>query len=170
MTAVRTICPSEWQQYKAIRLRALSDSPTAFGSTLAQEAQRIDAQWQDRLALAATSNVDLPLFAVPGAEPIGLAWAKVDGVNPCCINLFQMWVAPEHRGQHTATRLLEHVIQWARSKGTAWLSLGVTCGDTPAVRFYLKAGFVAFGAPEPLREGSSIQAQNMRLTLVQNGA
>lgn len=170
MATIRTIHQSEWQQYKAIRLRALDDAPDAFGSTLALEAKRPDALWQERLSLAAASGQDLPLFAVSGAEPVGLAWAKVVAANPSNINLFQMWVAPEYRGQGVGGRLLEHALRWARSMGATCLSLGVTCGDTPAFRLYSRAGFVSIGSPEPLREASSVQAQNMRLALVEGAA
>jgi hypothetical protein len=38
VTTIRTIHPTEWQAYKAIRLRALADAPDAFGSTLSLEA------------------------------------------------------------------------------------------------------------------------------------
>lgn len=170
VVTVRTIHPSEWRAYKAIRLRALGDAPDAFASTLALEVERPDALWQERLSLAATSNQDLPFFAVSGAEPVALAWAKVDAVNPCNVNLFQMWVAPECRGQGIGGRLLDHASRWARSTGATWLSLGVTCGDTPALRLYSRAGFIAIGRPEPLREGSSLRAQNMRLALTESAA
>jgi ribosomal protein S18 acetylase RimI-like enzyme len=165
VTTIRTIHPTEWQAYKAIRLRALADAPDAFGSTLSLEAQRPDALWQERLTLAAASNQDLPLFAMAGNEPIGLAWAKVDADDPGTVHLFQMWVAPEHRGRGVGRGLLEHAVRWARSRNATYLSLGVTCGDTPAFRLYASAGFVAVGAPEPLREGSPLRAVTMRLSL-----
>ncbi len=40
---VRTFAPHEWPTYKDLRLRALADSPDAFGSTLAAEQGRTDA-------------------------------------------------------------------------------------------------------------------------------
>lgn len=166
MATVRIVHPAEWQQYKAIRLRALDDAPDAFGSTLALEAQRPDALWQQRLSLAATSGQELPLFALSAAEPVGLAWAKVDAAHPGNVNLFQMWVAPDHRGQGSGRLLLEHVCGWARSRGAMWLSLGVNCSNTPALRLYSRAGFVAVGDPAPLRDASPLQVQNMRLALV----
>lgn len=137
MVTVRLIQASEWELYKSLRLRDL----------------------------AASSCQDLPLFATIEDEPVGLAWAKVDAAHSDNINLFQMWVAPESRGHGAARQLLERVIQWARDKGAARVSLGVTCGDSPALRLYTKVGFIASGASEPLREGSSLQAQSMHLAL-----
>jgi hypothetical protein len=60
-----------------LRLRALADSPDAFGSTLAQEQDRDDAHWAARLA-AGVEALSLPLVAELGAEPVGLAWARID--------------------------------------------------------------------------------------------
>ena len=162
---VRLIQVSEWRLYKSLRLRALADAPDAFGSTLGQEALRTDAQWQERLSLAASSGKDLPLFAIVAEEPVGLAWAKVDAAHSDNIDLSQMWVAPESRRHGAASQLLERVIQWVRDKGAARVSLGVTCGDSPAVRLYTKFGFIASGSSEALREGSSLQAQSMHLSL-----
>jgi GNAT superfamily N-acetyltransferase len=164
MYTVRRIDPSEWQAYRSIRLRALAEAPDAFGSTLAAEAVCTDAHWQERLSLAAAGD-DLPLFAVAGAEPVGLAWAKADAVDPARVDLFQMWVDPECRRQGVGSLLLNHAVQWARAKNADWLCLGVTCGDTPAYRLYTRTGFVAVGDPEPLRDGSPIRLQPMRLAL-----
>jgi hypothetical protein len=50
------------------------------------------------------------------------------------------------------------------------VSLAVTCDDTPAFRLYARAGFVAVGVPEPLREGSPMQAVTMRLSLLERAA
>ena len=61
--------------------------------------------------------------------------------------------------------LLETAIEWARSSGARSIILGVTCGDTPARRLYASAGFRAIGDPEPLRPGSEITVQAMKLEI-----
>ena len=165
MYTVRTIEPSEWKAYRSIRLRALAEAPDAFGSTLAAEAVCTESHWQERLSLAATSGRDLPIFAVAAADPVGLAWGKAYAVDPAKVDLFQMWVDPECRKQGVGSLLLNHVVRWARARNADWLCLGVTCGDTPAYRLYTRTGFVAVGGSEPLREGSPIQLQPMRLAL-----
>lgn len=165
MPIVRPFEASEWPLYKTLRLRALVESPDAFGSTFAAEAQRTDEQWAERLTIASTSAQDLPLIALSNGEPAGLAWAKVEAANPANVNLFQMWVSPEHRGHGIGRMLLDAAIRWTRQRSSTWLSLGVTCADTPALRLYRNAGFVIVGAPEPLRDGSALQVQNMRLAL-----
>ena len=58
---IRQLAPHEWETYKVLRLRSLADSPDAFGRTLAEEQERSDTEWSNRIASGATSNIDLPL-------------------------------------------------------------------------------------------------------------
>ena len=162
---VRRFEASEWHIYRELRLRALAESPDAFGSTLALEQVRTDEEWQARLSAGTSSPSDLPLLGMAGGEAAGLAWAKVDSSNPSAVNLFQMWVAPEHRGTGLGAELLHQAIAWARARGAATLNLDVTLSDSPAVSLYRKAGFVPSGQPKPLRLDSSLLAQAMVLQL-----
>lgn len=162
---VRPLAASEWADYRDARLRSLADSPDAFGSTLADEQARSDEAWAERLARAAASGVDCPLAAARGGAVIGLLWAKQDAADPGVVNLFQMWVAPESRGRGVAAALLRAATGWAGARGANVVQLGVTCGDSAAVRLYLRAGFKEYGVPEPLRPGSLLLSQTMRLAL-----
>jgi ribosomal protein S18 acetylase RimI-like enzyme len=148
-----------------LRLRALRDSPDAFGSTFAREADRSDGDWTSRLVLGAASPRDLPLIAEWDREPVGLAWARIDELEPDAAHLYQMWVAPQQRGSGIGTALLAAAIEWARSAHARFVVLGVTCGNTSAVRLYSRAGFAPIGEPQPLRAGSRLLSQSMRLAL-----
>ncbi len=50
MLKIRTFAAQEWEIYKDLRLRALADAPSAFGSTFAEEHKRPDSEWANRLA------------------------------------------------------------------------------------------------------------------------
>jgi len=162
---IRPFMAEEWPAYRAIRLRALADAPDAFGSTLAAEQALAPETWAARLARSATSGTDRALAAEANGELIGLAWAKEDGDDRSIVNLFQMWVAPEARGQGVAGALLDEAVRWATERGAQALQLGVTCTNAEAVRLYERAGFVEAGVREPLRPGSPLMEQRMRLTL-----
>ena len=164
-TTIRPLRAGEWPAWRDLRLRSLADAPDAFGSTLADEAARPDETWAARLAAAAGSGRDRPLVAEAGGRAVGLTWAKVDGDDPTVVNLYQVWVAPEARGRGVAAALLDAAIAWSKEVGARTMQLGVTCGDTPAVRLYRRAGFREMGAPEPLRAGSALLSQAMRLEL-----
>jgi GNAT superfamily N-acetyltransferase len=163
--SIRTFASHEWRTYRDLRLRALADSPDAFGGTLAQEKDRPDTEWASRLTSGVESRCDLALLAEVGSEPIGLAWGRIETSNLDVANLYQMWVAPNSRRLGAGRMLLEVVIAWAKAAYVHYLALGVTCGDSPAMRLYLRAGFKPVGEPEPLRPGSELMAQPMRLAL-----
>lgn len=162
---VRPFTADEWPAYRAIRLRALADAPDAFGSTLAAEEALAPETWAARLARSATSGIDRALAAEANGELVGLAWAKEDADEAAIVNLYQMWVAPQARGQGVAGALLDEAVRWAVERGAQAVQLGVTCTNAGALRLYQRAGFVDTGVREPLRPGAELIEQRMRLTL-----
>ncbi len=165
MPRIRTFAPQEWKIYKDLRLRALADSPTAFGSTLAEEQKRTDAEWSNRLAAGTDSGMDLPIMAEVEQKLIGLAWGRINRSNPDAANLYQMWVAPGHRRLGIGKMLLEAIVAWAKAKNVSSLNLDVTFRESPAMRFYTTAGFEPSGEPQPFRPGSDVLGLPMRLKL-----
>lgn len=166
---IRRFSVPEWRQYRELRLRALADSPDAFGSTHEREAIRPDADWEDRLRVGATSDLQLPLVAQVGERHVGLAWGRRDDHDPTLAHVFQVWVDPHYRGHGIGRALLDAVIAWARNLGVRTLRLGVTPSHPAALRLYRHAGFVNAGEPERLREGSSVYSQPMQLDLPHRG-
>jgi ribosomal protein S18 acetylase RimI-like enzyme len=167
---IRRFTPDEWWLYRDLRLRALQDSPDAFGSTYAQECHRTDSDWGTRLARGATSRRDLPLLAEVNGEPGGLAWVRIEEDALSVAHLYQMWVAPDRRGQGVGRALLDAAVEWARTAGTHALMLDVTVSNGPALHLYERAGFVAIGDPKPLRPGSSLQSRSMQLSFTSGSA
>lgn len=159
--AIRSFLAGEWRTYKDLRLASLADSPDAFGSTLAKEQSGGDEQWAERLAAGCASGFDLPLLAELNGTPVGLAWGRIDPAESSVAHLYQMWVAPAARGLGVGRLLLDAFIDWGRSKQVTELALSVTCGNTPAMRLYRRAGFEPAGPAEPLRPGSNLLAQPM---------
>jgi len=163
--SIRPFTADEWPAYRAIRLRALADAPDAFSTTLDTQQVLPPETWAARLSNAAASGKDYPLVAELQGQAVGMAWAKVDADDASIVNLFQMWVAPEARGQGVAGGLLEEAIRWAGARGAQALQLGVNCANLPAVRLYERAGFAETGWREPFRPGSDMTEQRMRLAL-----
>jgi ribosomal protein S18 acetylase RimI-like enzyme len=162
---IRTFAAHEWQSYKNLRLRALADSPDAFGRTLAEAQERPDDYWSGRLSSGANSGRDLPLVAEWDGEPIGLAWGRIEATRPEVANLYQVWVDPNYRQRGVGQMLLTRVIAWARARNARYLDLGVTFADSPALRLYQRNGFEPTAGPEPLRPGSALLGLPMRLDL-----
>ncbi len=162
---IRRFEAREWQTYRELRLRALLESPDAFGSTYDVESGRADAEWARRIEVGARVKTELPLVAWVDGMAIGLAWGRVQEVEAEAVHVYQVWVAPEHRGRGVGRLLLNTIVDWAREIGSHYVALDVTSGDSPAMRLYARAGFQPFGDPKPLRPGSSLTRQPMRLAL-----
>jgi len=162
---VRAFAPDEWRLYRDLRLRALRESPDAFGSTYAHEAQRSDSEWASRFSRGVGSPRDLPLVAELNAEPSGLAWVRIEEDAPAIAHLYQMWVAPTRRRHGAGRALLDAALAWARTAGAHTIVLDVTSGNNDAVRLYERVGFIPTGEPKPLRPGSALRSQSMHLSL-----
>lgn len=162
---VRSFAPSEWPLYRDLRLRSLEDAPDQFARTLADERTLPDTHWASRLAQGVESSLDLPLLAEVDGDPVGLAWGRVDRINPETVNLYGLWVAPDFRSRGIGRLLLRTVIGWAKHADALQVILEVTCGESPAARLYARAGFEAFAHPRPLRSGSDLLSQRLRLPL-----
>jgi len=160
--AIRPFLPNEWRRYRDLRLRALQDSPDAFGSTFETSSLIPDSEWKARLERV-SPRTDLPMGAMAGGEPVGLAWAKIENPDDGVAHLYQMWVAPEFRGAGVGRGLVDAAVNWARDRGVKAMVLDVTCGNVPATRLYESMGFQPVGTPVPLRPGSDLLEQTMEL-------
>lgn len=162
---VRQLLEEDWQIYREIRLRSLKQDPDSFCSTHETESNCTDEQWKDRLRLGARSFASMPLIAQLGNESLGLACGVVHAAEDDAAQLYQMWVAPSSRGSGIGRRLVVEIVGWAAGLGVRTLNLGVTSGNTAAVRLYESIGFVAVGELQALRAGSELHVQNMTLRL-----
>ncbi len=151
---------SEWREYRALRLRALKESPEAFCSTYSGSIQLPDEDWQERLR-GLDPSLERPLVARVANVDAGMGWVHIDPAEPRTAHLLQMWVPPEHRGRGLGRELLSDAITWAKQNGASKMVLGVTTGDSPARVMYESAGFVAVGDEELLRSDADLMMQNM---------
>ncbi len=134
---------SDVERVKAVRLAALADSPSAFGSTLAEERKYDEADWRGWCRDTAT------FLAAQDGVPIGIA-AGVDGTSPDQRKLIAMWLHPGHRGSGASTALVAAVRSWSLRDDAATLMLWVTRSNHAAVKPYRRARFCKTGATKPL--------------------
>jgi len=72
MIVIEPVTLANMTIFKAVRLRALQDTPTAFGSTYAQESQLTDADWINRVARW-NGEKGIGFLAMDGGEACGIA-------------------------------------------------------------------------------------------------
>lgn len=151
---VRAATASDWTLWRNLRLRALQDAPTAFGSTYERETGLTEDDWRARLHDEDAAAV----LAFVGGEPAGMGGGYQD--LPGWLHVVAMWTDPAFRGRGVGAAVLAHLAAWAAARGLR-LHLDVETGNDLARRLYERAGFVATGEIRPLREGSPHLVERM---------
>jgi predicted GNAT family acetyltransferase len=149
---LRRLTPDDWAVLRDVRLRALADSPDAFGSTLEREQPFNEKEWRRR-------SVRPVWVAEVDGRPVAMAGAfSNDGV----LQVWGMWTDPDHRGRGVARALLDRLLGQAVAQGSP-AALHVNTTNAGARAFYESYGFVGTGELEPLRPGSEQRIELMRL-------
>lgn len=148
MIQIEQMTPRNAAIFRDVRLRALLEAPSAFGSTYAKESQLTVSDWVQRAAQWNGARSILYL-ALDGAAACGMAGSILDQDDRTRAQLISMWTAPAHR-QHGIGRLLvNEVLEWARLRGANTLHLLVTSNNHRAIAFYGRLGFTLTGRTEP---------------------
>jgi len=147
MIAIEPITPSNAMIFRAIRLRALLDTPLAFGSTYARESAFTDEQWIERAAKWSDES-GAGYLAMHAGDACGIAAGYLEPHNHSIANLVSMWVAPPQRRSGVGARLVQAVDTWAHFRGAYELRLLVTSVNESARAFYERLGFALTGRTE----------------------
>jgi GNAT superfamily N-acetyltransferase len=150
---LRRIAADEGHLLKQLRLQALSDTPSAFGSRYEDEARRTDEQWAARAAALTAGETRVTFIVFEDAEPVALAGGFREDTESDIAELVSMWVSPPARGKGYGSALIAAVTEWAAAAGCT-LALWVTDGNEPARALYEAEGFVATGERQPLPSDS----------------
>jgi ribosomal protein S18 acetylase RimI-like enzyme len=135
-------------EFRSVRLRALQDTPTAFGRTYAEESQLSEADWLDRVTTWHSATATCYL-AMEDSAPCGIIAGYLDKEDRRKAHVASMWIAPTHRRIGLGTMLIHAVQHWAESLEARELRLMVTNNNAPAIRFYEQCSFTATGWTKP---------------------
>jgi GNAT superfamily N-acetyltransferase len=165
---VRRIRADEGLRLRDLRLQALADAPSAFGSTLAREQAFPEEVWQERAAGGAAGADRVTFVAERDGRWLGLATGLADdpetprsspeGSEPVLVGMF---VDAAERGRGVGAALVEAVAEWARQRGAARLSLWVTSTNRAATALYERCGFRPTGETKPLAHTPSLTELRM---------
>ena len=144
ITVVR-LQPADWAICRAIRLAALTESPSAFGADLAREQAMTEADWRTRLTRRST-------FAASTSHGLIGTAAGIPGDVQGHAELVGMWVHPDWRRRGIGGLLVGAVIDWAASGPYRAIDLWVAVGNDAAEALYASLGFARTGATQPVRE------------------
>ena len=160
MTILHQITPQMALRYKTVRLRALEDSPSAFGSTYLRESQFTEEEWIAR-AQNLTGGRALGYLAFDGEEYCGIAACFLHEQDPLKADLVSMWVAPEYRRAGVGRLLIDAIAVWAGDRGAENLYLMVTSSNHGAMEFYGRLGFSMTGRTEPYPNDPALMEYEM---------
>lgn len=156
MITTRQLDPDEWPLWRELRLRALEDSPGAFGSTLADIRERdTEAHWREGVTWPR-----VPFVVEADGQPAAMGrllfgddpvYGDVPGARA---ELISVWVAPEHRGHGAGRALIAAAVEHLAScHPQTRLLLAVIETNLPARRLYESCGFGTGGRnPEDAAE------------------
>lgn len=125
----------EGARLRSIRLRALQDTPDAFGTTFEEAFAKTPEAW-------AAQVKELPTFV--GADESGdvaMVRCARDEDSADTAWLISMWVAPEVRRSGVGGALVDVAITWARANGIHRLLLDVADRNVAAIALYNSKGF-----------------------------
>jgi GNAT superfamily N-acetyltransferase len=162
---IRRVHAGDGPLLKAVRLAALEEAPSAFGSTHAAEVDQPDDHWAARAVLGATGAHSATFFAIVEQSVVGIVGGYRPDSTRSSIELVSMWVAPAHRRAGIAANLVEAVVGWARENNATSVELWVSRGNQTAVKLYEAAGFRATGDYQPLPSDPCKDELRMRRAL-----
>jgi len=163
MIQIQQLKPSQWKILKEIRLKALKDTPDAFGSTIEKEIIYTEADWKQKLSRQDCKTI---IAYSEDSIPVGIAVGAPYGDDA---GLFAMWVDSKQRGKGIGSLLIDTIITWAEEKQSNAIRLDVTDHNHAAITLYQAKGFVKTGqkgtlqAPrEHIREHQRILSLNAK--------
>jgi GNAT superfamily N-acetyltransferase len=156
---IREVASDDWQLLRDVRLTALLEAPSAFGSSYEREAVFSETDWRGRIEARGVSF----LAYLPEVSPAGLAGSFGD--RPGVAELVSMWVAPAARGRGTGEALVTAVVDWAKNHDYREVHLWVTESNVHARGLYERCGFVPTGERQPLPSNPSLPEIGMRLPI-----
>jgi GNAT superfamily N-acetyltransferase len=146
---VRLLDESEWSVYRDIRLRALAESPDSFTATLAEEADRDEQFWRDRMTRSHR------LLAERDLVPQGIVSLGPYDQEPSAAEVYGLYVVPEARGTGVSWQLVEAAAALATQKAYVQLFYWVGTDNGRAIGFAQNFGFRTTDYRRPSRTSGS---------------
>ena len=164
MIEIQPITPLNASAFKTIRLRALQEAPSAFGSTYEKESQFPDSEWLTRVERM-NGQSGVGFMAVDAGKACGIVGSFLDQHDPARAHLISMWTAPSHRQQGIGRMLVKAVLDWAGTRNVHTMLLMVTSNNESAIHFYQRLGFARTGRTEPYPNDPSVVEYEMSRTV-----
>jgi RimJ/RimL family protein N-acetyltransferase len=142
---IRILDSADVTAFKALRLAALRECPTAFSSSYEEECDVPLAQQAERMV----PDADHAIFgAFDAATLVGTTGLQREGRIKLAHKalIWGVYVAPAFRGRGVGRMLLDRALARARSMSDMLqITLGVNTANAAAIALYKSVGFEPFG-------------------------
>ncbi|WP_199033267.1 GNAT family N-acetyltransferase [Ralstonia sp. ASV6] len=142
--AIRPLVDDDAEAFKALRLQAIQDAPTAIWPTHDEESGRTLEETRNRIR---TTDHQIVFGAFAGQALIGIAGLRREPLAQVAHKavLWGVFVDPAHRRGGIAGRLLDAAIEHARAARVLQIQLCVNAENPRAQQLYRNVGFETFG-------------------------
>jgi ribosomal protein S18 acetylase RimI-like enzyme len=150
VAASERLIQADARRLQATMRAAVSASPEAFFTTLADLNARPPARWEREIRTSSWAVLEA------GDDVVGIAAAKRpdpvadsghDPARACFIE--SVWIDPELRRRGLGERLVSYLIETQRDRGIEWFLLWVGSANRGAIHFYERLGFEETGQLKP---------------------
>ena len=134
----------EWERLSAIRIRALTENPEAFGANLAEVKTQSKEVW-----LKLYEKEDYLVASINGID-VGMLYIEVlEGDHGATCWIGGCWTDPTFRGNGVMRALFNYIDLHAQEKGWIRQGLGVWVDNLVAINSYKSLGFTLAGEKMP---------------------
>ncbi len=140
--SLRLLTPADQPAWRAMRLEALREFPTAFLTTYDEQRTRPSADDRAMLAGGAWRG----LFAAEQMIGIGALIRHRQAAAAHRADIGAVYVSQDHWGSGAGQSMMDALEAEARKSGLLQLELSVAANNDRAIRFYERCGFTRFGS------------------------
>jgi RimJ/RimL family protein N-acetyltransferase len=134
---LKHLLPSDWEEYKFIRLLALKTSPEMFGSNYAKESAYTKDDWTSLL-----ENELRGMFALYHDKSlVGLSGVAIRKDDPNTAIFIASFIEPVHRGKGLSKIFYEARIEWVRQKQCKLITVSHRSGNKTSEAAIKRFGF-----------------------------
>jgi RimJ/RimL family protein N-acetyltransferase len=161
--SLRLLPPSQWEDYRSIRLEALKTNPELFGSNYYDEETYSESDWRSLL-----ENGSRAIFALYHEESlIGLSGVKLKNDDNTTAVLFASFIKTPYRGKGLSRLFYQARIGWAREKQCKSIIVSHRVGNTLSKAANKRFGF-KFSNTEEVNWGNGVRADGLVYVLELN--
>jgi GNAT superfamily N-acetyltransferase len=162
---IRALKAHEVGLHRSLRLRALRDTPEAFGETLAEAELQPGEYWRDQTRAVTESSYHAMFLACQNNAVHGSTYGLTDRDLPRAGRVGGMWIDSRYRRQGIGRALLEAVFACADERNFTSLGLWAPAHSPAAVSLYRQMGFYETGKQRSLPSNTTLNIIEMACKL-----